>query len=221
MEGFPQFICKGVSEDYGLAMNSILKITPDIIFINIDSEQSTTAGDIFSYCREIDEHIPYKPLYIALSLDEKGAYKALKNRFFDYLLKPGKELEIRKVVLQLIKKQQLFLKNTLCLKSYKDYTLLEMDEIVFLQADNNATDFILSDGHKVSAFNTLKSYESELPNNFLPIHHSYIVNQNYISRINFGKLRCFLDHNKIILPFSRSYRHNLNFLEELLSQKAT
>lgn len=201
-------------------MNSILKDTPDVVFINVDSDCEKDYPDVFSYCRELDDNIKKKPLYIALSVDETKAYRALKNKFFDYILKPGRELEIRKSVLQLLKKQQPFLDDTLCLKSYKDYTLLEIDDVVFLQADNNATDFVLLDGKKVSAFKTLKSFESVLPNNFLRIHHSYIVNKNHISRINFGKLKCFLNHNKISLPFSKSYRHNLNSLEVLLSEKA-
>lgn len=219
-EDYPEFTCKGITEDYENGMNSILKETPDIVFINVDLGDKNDYNDVFTYCKEIDDHIRKKPVYIALSLDQTKAYRALKNRFFDYIVKPGNELEIRKVVLQLLKKQQPFLDDTLCLKSYKDYTLLEIDDVVFLQADNNATDFVLLDGKKVSAFKTLKSFELVLPNNFLRIHHSYIVNKNHISRINFGKLRCFLNHNKISLPFSKSYRHNLNSLEVLLSEKA-
>ncbi len=219
-EEYPEFTCKGITEDYENGMNSILKDTPDVVFINVDSDNKNEYADIFSYCSTIDDHSRKKPLYIALSVDETKAYSALKNKFFDYILKPGKELEIRKAVLQLLKKQQPFLDDTLCLKSYKDYTLLEIDNVVFLQADNNATDFVLLDGKKISAFKTLKSFESVLPNNFLRIHHSYIVNKNHISRINFGKLKCFLNHNKISLPFSKSYRHNLNSLEVLLSEKS-
>lgn len=217
---YPEFICKGIEGDCENGMNSILRSNPDIVFINADGENSGGFGDVFSFCSEIERYISKKPLYIALSVDETKAYKALKYKFFDYLLKPARELEIRKTLLQLLNKQQPFLNDTICLKSYKDYTLLEIDDVVFLQADNNATDFVLLDGKRVSAFKTLKSFESVLPNNFLRIHHSYIVNKNHISRINFGKFKCFLNHNKVSLPFSKSYRHNLHCLEELLLQKA-
>lgn len=217
---YPEFICKGITEDYEYGMNSILKNSPDIIFINVDFKSLQSYSDVFSFCTDINDHTAKRPLYVALSVDEKKAYKAIKFKFFDYLLKPGSELEIRKVILQLVKRQEPFLSDTLCIKSYKDYTLLEIDDVVFLQADNNATDFVLLDGKKVSAFKTLKSFELVLPDNFVRIHHSYIINRNHISRINFGKLKCFLNHNKVSLPFSKSYRHNLHFLEELLSQKA-
>lgn len=217
-EEFPEFTCLGISGNHEEGMNSILKQIPDIIFINIDVTPNYT--DVFAYCHEINNHIPKKPIYIALSVDEKKAYKTIKNRFYDYILKPGRELEIRKTILQILKKVEPFLNDVICLKSHKDYTLLEFDEILFLQADNNATDFILLGDNKISAFKTLKTFELVLPKNFLRIHHSYIVNKNHISRINFGRSKCFLNHGKVSLPFSKSYRHNLHPLEKLLSQKA-
>ncbi len=217
---YPEFTHMGTTSNYDIGMNSILKQTPEIVFINVDSETTDNSEDIFLYCNQVDNYITKKPLYIALSKDENKAYKAFKYRFFDYILKPGSELDIRKTVLQLVKKQKPFLNNTICLKSYKDYTLLDIRDIAYLQADNNSTDFILLNGTKVTAFKTLKSFESVLPNNFLRIHHSYIVNKHHISRINFGKLTCFLFQNKITLPFSKSYRHNLHSLENLLSRKA-
>lgn len=216
---FSEFICQGNTEDYEVGMNSILKCMPDIIFINIDATLYNYT-DVFAYCNEINDHIQKKPIYIALSVDEKKAYKTIKNRFYDYILKPGRELEIRKTILQILKEQDPFLEGMLCLKSYKDYILLNIDEILFLRADNNATDFFLLRDHKVSAFKTLKTFELILPKNFLRIHHSYIVNKNHISRINFGGFECFLDRGKVSLPFSKSYRHNLHPLEKLLSQSA-
>lgn len=220
MEEFPGFTCLGASNDYEQGMNNILKFVPDIIFINVDHHQKNDFEDVFSYCRDINAHIEKRPLYIAISNDDGMAYKAIKNRFFDYLLKPGRELEIRKIILQVLKTKGSFLNDVLCLKSYKDYTLLDIDNILFLQADNNTTDFILLGERKISAFKTLKFFELSLPNNFLRIHHSYIVNQDHISRINFGKGKCYLNNDKVNIPFSKSYRHNLHSLERLLFQSA-
>lgn len=217
---FPNFRCLGITEDYEEGMNLILKHNPEVVFVNLDSGTGDNWGNVFSYCDEINNYSQQVPLFVALSKNKSQAYRALKNRFFDYLLKPGKELEIRKTILKLIKGQKKFLEDTICLKSYKDYTLLPLDEILFLQADNNATDFQLVNGKKISAFKTLKSFESVLPSNFIRIHHSYIINKNYINRINFGKLKCFLNYNSTSLPFSKSYRHNLQPLENLFAEKA-
>src|SRR5699024_7643004 len=119
-------------------MNDILKMTPDVIFINIDGSQHLGSQEsVFSFCKEVKEHTLRKPRFIALSKDSSLAYLAIKHRFYDYLLKPGEELEIRKTLLQLLKNQQHFLEDTLCLKSYKDYSLLQQNEILYLEADNN------------------------------------------------------------------------------------
>ena len=109
---------------------------------------------------------------------------------------------------------------TLCLQSYKDYQYLDTSEILYLQADNNATDFVMKDGRRISAFKTLKTFESQLPENFVRIHQSYILNRDYISRIHYGKNRCFLKFAKTELPFSRGYRTNVDSLKDILTQRA-
>ncbi|WBL25742.1 LytR/AlgR family response regulator transcription factor [Zunongwangia sp. HGR-M22] len=213
---YNEFTCLGITENYEQGMNSILKLNPDVLFINLDSY----SGDVFSFCQEVKDYLLNHSKFIALSKDTSSSYLALKNKFYDYILKPGKELEIRKIILQLIKSKEYGLNEVLCLKSYKDYTILQIEEILFLKADNNATDFIMTNGKNISAFKTLKFFEGVLPSSFIRIHNSYIINKNHLSRINFGKLKCFLDHSNISLPFSRSYRHNLQSLEELLKHKA-
>ncbi|MCB0744141.1 MAG: LytTR family transcriptional regulator, partial [Ignavibacteriae bacterium] len=110
--------------------------------------------------------------------------------------------------------------SKLCLKSYKDYRFIDIDEILFLKADNASTDFFMVDGTKVSAYKTLKFFEDLLPDNFTRIHNSYIVNQNYVSRIHFGRSKCTLKNNNFNIPFSKSYRENVIVLEKELSKKA-
>jgi len=110
--------------------------------------------------------------------------------------------------------------DKLCLKSYKDYRFINLEEILFLKADNTATDFFMNDGSTISAYKTLKYFESNLPNNFIRIHNSYIVNQNYVSRIHFGKSRCTLNNNGYVIPFSKSYKNNVVILENSMSKNA-
>lgn len=206
--------------DYAQGMNLILKFNPSIVFVNVDGWNGCGWSDIFNYCREVDVCLQERPVYVALSVNENKAYKALKNKFFDYLVKPIEELEIRKFVTYLTKNIQALFNDTVCIKSHKDYNIIDIPSILYLQADNNATDFILVGGKRISAFKTLKFFEENLPDNFIRIHHSYIINNHHLSRINFGKLKCYLNSNQVNLPFSRSYRHNLRILEDILAEKA-
>ena len=95
-----------------------------------------------------------------------------EKQFYDYILKPVNDFELRKSIARLKLKPKAS-SNKPCLKSYKDYRFVEMDEILFLKADNTSTDFFMDDGSTISAYKTLKSSESILPDNFTRIHKLY------------------------------------------------
>ena len=105
--------------------------------------------------------------------------------------------------------------NILCIKSYGDYRFIQFDEIVYLKADNNSTDIMLSSGDSITAFKTLKYFEGSLPNDFVRIHNSHIVNIQFVSRIHLGNSDCYLNKRKIKLPFSKSYKDNITAIIEL------
>jgi len=96
------------------------------------------------------------------------------------------------------------------IKSNGDYHFINPNDIIYLKADGNTTDFYLKNGKIISAFKTLKHFEQLLPFYFFRIHHSYLINIEYVSRINLGKSSCYLDNNEIILPFSRTYKDNID-----------
>ncbi len=215
MEDFEEFYCAGVASDTTDGINSILKFSPDVVFINLNDK----AGKYFQMVAELYQYIQDIPIIIGISKSKQFAYEAIKNNFFDYWLLPFNEFDMRKTLLKLKKVMpNENTSQTLCLKSYKDFQYLETDSILYLKADNNATDFIMKDGTTVSAFKTLKTFEEKLPKNFVRIHQSYIININYVSRINFGKSVCALKNGREQLPFSKTYRENVDGLKKILSK---
>ncbi|MBC2840735.1 LytTR family DNA-binding domain-containing protein [Robiginitalea sp. SC105] len=199
------------------ALNSILKFKPDIVFVNLEER----ASEIFAMIRDIHQYLESIPVYIGMAQSRDHAYEAIKHQFFDYWVLPFSEFEIRKTLLKVGKRlPKPESAPVICLQSYKDYQFLNTNEILYLKADNNATDFILKDGSRVSAFKTLKSFEQQLPANFVRVHQSYILNRDYISRINYGKSRFTLKFGKAELPFSRGYRQNVDALKQALSLKS-
>lgn len=215
MEDFEEFYCAGVASDTTDGINSILKFSPDVVFINLNDK----AGKYFQMVAELYQYIQDIPIIIGISKSKQFAYEAIKNNFFDYWLLPFNEFDMRKTLLKLKKVMpNENASQTLCLKSYKDFQYLETDSILYLKADNNATDFIMKDGTTVSAFKTLKTFEEKLPKNFVRIHQSYIININYVSRINFGKSVCALKNGREQLPFSKTYRENVDGLKKILSK---
>lgn len=215
LDEYGDFDCVSSSHNPGDGLNDILKFSPDIVFINLSDEPST----IFHMVMEIHQYVPQLPILIGIASNKDYAYDAIKNGFFDYWLKPYNEFDIRKSLLKLKKRVPKEKANqTICLQSYKDYHYLNTNDILYLKADNNTTEFFMKDGTVTNAYKTLKTFENSLPENFMRIHQSYIVNTNYVSRINFGKSICNLKMVNEHLPFSKSYRENMNNLKKILSK---
>jgi len=216
---FSNYSCIGVSDCFDKSLDLILKHAPNVVFINIDNKVENGYLNAFNFVNEMYKYVQEMPYLIALSSTTEHAYTCIKNNFFDYLLKPIKPFELRKTISRL-GKEPMEVSNTLRLKSYKDYRFIEIEDILFLKADNTATDFFMYDGTTVTAYKTLKSFESVLPENFTRIHNSYIVNQNYVSRINFGKSKCSLKKSSFAIPFSKTYKSNVVILEKALSKRS-
>jgi len=214
MTEFPNFSNFGFSFKSSEAMNIILQKKPNLVFINIDD----AIENAWSFVSETEHYLEEVPGFIALSSSKEKAYDALKNNFIDFLLKPASELDIRKAILKFKKKHSFKPKDTLCLKSYKDYQYISTDDILFLKADNNTTDFHLSNGKTISAFKTLKTFEDILPENFMRVHKSYIVNMHHVIRVNYGNLRCTVKESDEFIPFTRTYIRNIDNLNRQLSQ---
>jgi DNA-binding LytR/AlgR family response regulator len=101
----------------------------------------------------------------------------------------------------------------ICVKSYGDYRYIDSEDVLYLEADNNSTDIHLNNGEMITAFKTLKHFETVLPpTQFLRIHNSYIINVNQVSRIHTGNTVCYIKNSTTKLPFSKSYKENVDLI---------
>ena len=101
----------------------------------------------------------------------------------------------------------------ICVKSYGDYRYIDSDDVLYFEADNNSTDIHLNNGEMITAFKTLKHFETVLPpTQFLRIHNSYIINVNQVSRIHTGNTVCYIKNSTTKLPFSKSYKENVDLI---------
>ena len=101
----------------------------------------------------------------------------------------------------------------ICVKSYGDYRYIDSEDVLYFEADNNSTDIHLNNGEMITAFKTLKHFETVLPpTQFLRIHNSYIINVNQVSRIHTGNTVCYIKNSTTKLPFSKSYKENVDLI---------
>lgn len=198
--------CKGVevagyahSVEEAFAM--IHSHKPDLVFLDIQMP----TGDGFSLLRLFDK-IDFKIVFVT-AFDEY-AIKAIKFSALDYLLKP---INIDDVIAAVDKFNQQIrvpdLDNNLLqhlvhnLASYQKPSLdvialptleeilfIKVQDIVYLEASSNYTQFHLSNGNKIVVTYTLKNYEELLSgNHFLRVHNSYIINLYKVKKYIRGK----------------------------------
>jgi len=226
----------GTADNYADGVNLILAHMPKLVFLEIDPNNKNSnlslqlINGLLMYLKEL-------PKIVITTKKKEFAFDCIKYEVIDYLLKPILVIDFVKLIHKLNKtnsddevllvqspnaRERLALENNepkkvkksfiLCVKSYGDHRYIDSDEICYFQADNNSTDIHLKNGEMITAFKTLKHFESVLSNPFIRIHNSYIVNRNYISRIHTGNSLCYIKKTTIKLPFSKSYKTNIDFI---------
>lgn len=170
---------------------------PDVIFIDISSKNES----LFDYINDLDFNLPK---FIFISSNELYALKAFKLNAVDFLVKPLTFNDIILSVYKAIKriemelcfqKQRVSEVNALnsiyqnneyiAISSMDKIELIKMDDIIFCKAEGKYTDFFLVNDKKILSSRNLGEYVSMLdPNYFFRIHHSYIVNIKYITKIS-------------------------------------
>lgn len=217
------YICLGVVGDRQEGVNVILERNPKLVFLSIDLVDGLGGAGNFFVINELRKYMTMLPGFVIMSKSDTYAIESIRQKVLDYIVKPFDRNVLRKALLRYqndIIEEVAENDNIMCFKSYGDYRFVNLDEVIYLKADNNTTDFILNNGQTVQAFKTLKHFQTGLPDCFVRIHNSYIVNSNYISRIHFGKSKCTMKVLKIPIPFSKSYKENVEEIRDVLSNKS-
>lgn len=234
-EGFSEltFIASAVNYQNGLDL--VLEHQPDFVFLEIDPEDLSSNLSL-AFINELYRYLAIIPGIIVTTSKKDLAFEAIQYGVFDYLLKPLMMIDLLRTVLKIQKGSSESVreekindavsvivpektpiaesKNPLiiCIKSYGDYRYLNAADIAYFQADNNSTDIYLNSGEMITAFKTLKHFESILSHPFIRIHNSYIINQKYIARIHNGNSVCYIKNSPKKIPFSKTYKSNVDII---------
>ncbi|KAF2514550.1 LytR/AlgR family response regulator transcription factor [Flavobacterium foetidum] len=234
-DGFSElsFLASASSYEEGLAL--VLEQQPALIFLEIAPENISSNLSL-SFINELYRYLAAIPKIIITTLKKDLAFEAIKYDVFDYIVKPVIQIDLLKLILKLDKStlasESIKIKNeittsvtsfartarnieeplVICIKSYGDYRYVNAEEICYFQADNNSTDIYLSNGEMITAFKTLKHFESLLTFPFIRIHNSYVINRNYISRIHSGNSMCYIKNSSKKIPFSKTYKTNVDLI---------
>lgn len=188
--------CKNIIE----GKEAIDEQNPQLIFLDVEMP----FGNAFDLIEQLDK-IDFKIIFVTAY--SNYAMKAINYSASYYILKPIdiEELEnaVRKVEEELSRESdtevqlqtKILLENLqnnahkkVVLPTLEGFEVVEMEDILHLEANDNFTNFYLKNGSKKVICRTLKFYEDVLKDSgFMRIHRSHIVNLNYITSYKKGK----------------------------------
>lgn len=242
-DGFLNLSFSGSANSYEEGLHLILEHQPQLVFLEIDPANKKSKLSLL-LINELYRFLKVVPKIIVTTKKKELAFDAIQYEVTDYLLKPVSRIDLVKTILKIDKsnaaeEETLMLAPTvhpetsivqqevrgsnepliLCIKSYGDHKYIDTRDISYFQADNNSTDIHLNNGEMITAFKTLKHFEGVLSYPFVRIHNSYIVNSNRISRIHTGNSVCYIKNTAIKLPFSKSYKTNMDLIIATISNE--
>jgi two-component system LytT family response regulator len=199
-EHCPNVHVVAVCFDATSALQQINKHRPQLAFLDI-SMPGKNAFDMLAELKQIDLEI------IFITAHDKYSIQAFKYCATDYLLKPVNEEELADAVGKVFKRleqpantlnvdtlvqqwqsRQFAEMNKICLPTLKGFQVLEIKDIIYCEAANTYTNFIISGNKKVCASKPLAEYELLLESvNFLRIHKSFLINMNHVTGYNKGE----------------------------------
>ncbi len=220
LENHNNYLCTGIATNEQDALNLILERRPRIVFLEPEAPGIYGGGTRYNLLLELAKYMTHLPEFVVVTKTADYAIEGIRHKVLDYIIKPQIKNQLIRTLSRFEKDNHELVDSTLCFKSYGDYRFVNIDEVLYLKAENNTTDFMMSNGNKVEAFKTLKHFQNILPDHFVRIHNSYIINTKYVSRIHFGKAKCSIKNSTDMIPFSKSYKNNVEEIKDALSKNS-
>lgn len=175
------------------AYAAIQKASSELIFLDVEMPDGQ-GFDLLNMFEKIDFKIIFVTAY------SEYAIKAFRFSAVDYLLKPikidelvdavarvrsagpaGINAEILNSLLTNLRSNSPR-QSTLIIPNIKGFEVLKVSEIIMCQADGYCTNFHLSGNRKVVSSRNLKHFDGLLEDqNFLRVHHSFLVNLDHVT----------------------------------------
>lgn len=195
--------------DIDQAYQEILSKKPHLIFLDVDMPPNTG----FDLLKKFDV-LPFEVIFVTAY--DHYAIEAIKFSALYYLLKPIKiddlkdAIEKAKIKLSLAQNLPNYSDKILndqgqisriVIKGQQGIDLVELDDILYLKAENVYTNLVLKNNKKILSTKSLKDYELLLYNKgFFRIQKSYIVSLKHVIHCNTSEnIVTVSNHDKISL----------------------
>lgn len=200
-----EIYCPGVevvaeAEDASEAAVLVRELKPDLIFLDVAMPKKNG----IDFLRE-QEEIDFEVIFV--TAHDKYVLQAIRFAAVDYLQKPVSENLLITAVSNAAKRIQqrvsflqveTFLHNMkqhsapqcmqLCIPSIKGFQVVDLNDIVYCEAENTYTYIHFKEGKKILASRPLMDYELMLQDSlFFRTHKSFLVNMKHIREYQKGE----------------------------------
>ena len=216
------------TDSVGSTVNAINTFNPDVVLLDIQMKEGTG----FDVLKQFPAP-KFKVVFITAY--QQYAIQAFRFSALDYLLKPVDPdllIETLQKAADTIDREKLSLKissfmfnmdsiskglKKIILKTADNIHVVNLQDIMYCEADRSYTNFYLADNSRIMVSNTLGQYEEMFEEySFLRIHQSYLLNINYIKRYEKGDGGKIILSNAVSLPVAtRKKDHLLQILAKL------
>ncbi|HYG52198.1 MAG TPA: LytTR family DNA-binding domain-containing protein [Flavobacteriales bacterium] len=183
----------GEADDIASGLALIHETNPQLLFLDIRLRNGT-GFELLNQLENINFEVVFVTAY------DNFAIQAFEFSATGYLLKPVKIDDLRKTIGRVgvhIQKQdnhdtriRVLIDNynsaqgqikRMVISSMAGFEVVNMDEIIRLEAERNYTHFILTDGRKMTVSKTIGNYEPLLAEHgFYRVHQSHIINLRHV-----------------------------------------
>ncbi|MGB3776208.1 MAG: LytTR family DNA-binding domain-containing protein [Leeuwenhoekiella sp.] len=184
---------KGSFENPLEALGFLKENTIDLIFLDIQMPQ-LKGTDFAELVQKMGVQIIFTTAY------SEYALQGFELNALDYLLKPITFKRFLNAIEKFPKKER-EIENTLVIKSGYDLYKIVLDDIIYIQSESEYVSYHLKNGKKILANQSLKKLEASLPETFLRVHRSYIVNKGKVTGLKGRDLLL----SESVIPVSDSY----------------
>lgn len=177
--------------------------TVDVLFLDVMLRDNT----VFELLKSLN---PQQYLMVFATAHRSFAIDSI-NQYTPaaYLVKPFNQndlVEAEKRLLQLTTQRNAKANvqtQKLLIRHNSGQTVVEMNDVLYLKADQSYTTFVKSNGEKIITSRNIRYFEEKLDRSFLRVHRSYVVNLKLIAGLFTNDVSYVSFKNNQRIPVSR------------------
>ncbi len=191
------------------AIDLVKKNPPDLVLIDIILNGQKSGIDLAKYLRN---HYPKIPFLFISSQTDRLYMEALKKTNPDgFLTKPIRKDSLLAMIEVILFNHKDIPEDTILIRDNESSQNVKLDNITYIMAEHVYIRIYLLSGKMLLIRKSLRDISDELPEQFIRVHRSYIVNKKHIKKWNKNSLKI----QNVEVPISRSKKKQVHNLLEL------